>query len=312
MTKSPAAVEIRSLSRTFGKHKALDQVSLDIPQGVVLGLVGQNGAGKTTLIHHILGLLRAEEGDVRVFDLDPVQAPQQVLAKIGTLSEERDLPGWMRVEQLLNYTRAFYPTWDDALAQDLCSQFELNSVQKISTLSRGQHVRVGLVLALAPRPPLLVLDEPSSGLDPVVRRDVLQTVLRVAVAERRTVLFSSHLLDEVERISDHLALLEAGSLRFSGPLDDVLSMHRRLTVDSVSLPPLSDSRLDAAGPADILQATVVGRETHVLFRGDVSAAESLFAHNEVRICDEGEASLEEIFHAYTSSRRAHVEPEASL
>ena len=166
-------IEIRGVTRRFGAKRALDNVSLAVPRGVVFGLVGANGAGKTTLIRHVLGLLKAQTGSVRVFGLDPVKEPVGVLSRIGYLSEEGDLPGWMRVDELMRYMRAFYPTWDEAYAQDLRQQFALDPAAKVKTLSKGQKARAGLLVALAYRPELLLLDEPSSGLDPIVRRDIL-------------------------------------------------------------------------------------------------------------------------------------------
>src|SRR5438477_6699701 len=135
---SESVVHVSDLTRRFGGRTALDSVSLALPRGAVYGLVGANGAGKTTLIKHILGLLRAEVGSVRVFGLDPVAEPVAVLSRIGYLSEENDLPGWMRVDELIRYSRAFYPTWDDAYARQLQQAFALDPATKIKDLSRGQ------------------------------------------------------------------------------------------------------------------------------------------------------------------------------
>jgi ABC-2 type transport system ATP-binding protein len=201
-------------------------VSLSLPRGAVYGLVGANGAGKTTLIRHILGLLKAESGSVSVFGLDPVADPVRVLSRIGYLSEENDLPGWMRVDELIHYTRAFYPSWDDAYADELRQTFALDSSARIKTLSKGQKARAGLLVALAHRPELLVLDEPSSGLDPIVRRDILGAVLRTIAHEGRTVLFSSHLLDEVEEVADHVTMISGGRLVLSGALEGIMRSHR--------------------------------------------------------------------------------------
>ncbi|HLB38522.1 MAG TPA: ABC transporter ATP-binding protein [Gemmatimonadales bacterium] len=201
-------------------------MSLSLPRGGVYGLVGPNGAGKTTLIRHILGLLRAESGSVRIFGLDPVADPVAVLSRIGYLSEENDLPGWMRVDELIRYSRAFYPRWDDSYAEELRQAFALEPAHRIKDLSRGQKARLGLLLALAHRPELLVLDEPSSGLDPIVRRDILGAVIRTIAHEGRTVLFSSHLLDEVEEVADHVTLISQGGIVLSGPLDDIRQSHR--------------------------------------------------------------------------------------
>ena len=219
-------IELSQLTRRFGAHTALDAVSLSLPRGAVYGLVGANGAGKTTLIRHVLGLLKAESGSVRVFGLDPVADPVGVLSRIGYLSEENDLPGWMRVDELMRYTQAFYPGWDEVYAAELLQAFALDGAARIKTLSKGQKARAGLVTALAHRPELLVLDEPSSGLDPIVRRDILGAVIRTIAHEGRTVLFSSHLLDEVEEVADHVTMINHGRIVLSAPLEEIKSAHR--------------------------------------------------------------------------------------
>jgi len=199
----------------------------------VYGLVGANGAGKTTLIKHILGLLKTETGSVRVFGRDPVADPVGVLSRIGYLSEDNDLPGWMRVDELMRYTRAFYPDWDEVYAEELRTTFALDPASKIRTLSKGQKARAGLLVALAYRPELLVLDEPSSGLDPIVRRDILGAVIRTIADEGRTVLFSSHLLDEVEDVADHVTMIKEGKILMSAPLADIKALHGGLSLDEI-------------------------------------------------------------------------------
>src|SRR6186713_1799187 len=219
-------IAIRDLTRRFGATTALASVSLALPRGAVYGLVGANGAGKTTLIKHVLGLLRAESGSVRVFGLDPVTDPVAVLSRIGYLSEENDLPGWMRVDELIRYSRAFYPAWDDGYVEELRAAFALDPAAQIKTLSKGQKARAGLLIALAYRPELLVLDEPSSGLDPIVRKDILGAVMRTVADEGRTVLFSSHLLEEVEQVADHVTMISHGRIVLSGLLSDIRESHR--------------------------------------------------------------------------------------
>lgn len=223
---SESVVNVSELTRHFGAKTALASVSLSMPPGAVYGLVGANGAGKTTLIKHVLGLLRAESGSVRVFGLDPVADPVAVLSRIGYLSEENDLPGWMRVDELIRYSRAFYPSWDDTYAEDLRRTFALDASPTVKTLSKGQKARLGLLVALAYRPELLVLDEPSSGLDPIVRRDIVGAVIRTIADEGRTVLFSSHLLDEVEEVADHVTLIDRGRILVSDALNAVKESHR--------------------------------------------------------------------------------------
>ena len=223
---SEPIIRVSELLRRFGARMALDSVNLAIPRGAVYGLVGANGAGKTTLIKHILGLLRAESGSVRVFGRDPVVDPVGVLSRIGYLSEENDLPGWMRVEELIRYSRAFYPAWDDDYAETLRETFALDPAAKIRSLSKGQKARAGLLIALAYRPELLVLDEPSSGLDPIVRRDILGAVIRTIADEGRTVIFSSHLLEEVEQVADHVTMIDGGRIVLSAPLKELKESHR--------------------------------------------------------------------------------------
>jgi ABC-2 type transport system ATP-binding protein len=239
-------VEIKNVSRRFGEKLALDNVTFRVPAGSVVGLVGENGAGKTTLIKHILGLLKAQSGTVRVFGSDPIADPVGVLSRIGYLSEEPDMPGWMRVRELIRYVAAFYPTWDHDYAESLRSEFALDPTTKVKHLSKGQRARAGLICALAYRPQLLVLDEPSSGLDPIVRRDILGAIIRTIADEGRTVIFSSHLLAEVERVSDQVAMIKSGRMLFCDSLDRVKERHARLTLrfaDPQSKPPALDGAI---------------------------------------------------------------------
>src|SRR5947207_4472343 len=255
-------VEIKNVTRQFGAKRALDNVSLAIPRGVVFGLVGANGAGKATLIKHVRGRLKAQAGSVRVFGLDPVKEPVNVLSRVGYLAEEGDLPGWMRVDELMRYTRAFYSTWDEAYAQELRRQFDLDPAAKVKTLSKGQKARAGLLVALAYRPELLLLDEPSSGLDPIVRRDILGAIVRTIADEGRTVLFSSHLLDEVERISDRVAMLKDGRILFTGELDEIKQTHHRMTLrfdNERRQPPALDGVLSWEGRGCEWTAVASGR-----------------------------------------------------
>jgi ABC-2 type transport system ATP-binding protein len=229
-SSAPPIAELRRVTRRFGNKTALDEVSLTVPRGGVFGLIGGNGAGKTTLIKHLLGLLKAQSGTVLVFGLDPVQNPVGTLGRIGYLSEDRDLPNWMRVGELMRYTQAFFPNWDERYAEELREAFDLDAKAKVKELSRGQRARAGLLVALAHRPELLILDEPSSGLDPVVRRDILGAIIRTIADEGRTVLFSSHLLDEVERVADRVAIIHQGRIVLTAAMDEIKDTHRRMTL----------------------------------------------------------------------------------
>lgn len=209
---SDLAVQVEHLARSFRGKVALKDVSLQIPVGSIFGLVGLNGAGKTTLIRHLIGSLKAQHGSVTVLGDDPVRNPEGVLKQIGYLTEEDSLPKWMRVGDLIDFTRGVFPTWDDAYAKQLCETFSLTRATRLQSLSKGQRARVGLLVAIAHRPELLILDEPSSGLDPIARSDILEAIIRTISQDGRTVLFSSHLLDEVDRVCDSVALMHEGEI----------------------------------------------------------------------------------------------------
>jgi len=284
-----SVIDITELVRRFDSKAALDRVSLAVPRGCVFGLVGENGAGKTTLIKHILGLFRAESGTVRVFGKDPVADPVGVLGRIGYLSELRDLPAWMRVDELLRYSQAFHPKWDAAYAESLRKQFNLEPAARIKNLSRGESAKAGLLVALAHRPELLLLDEPSSGLDPVVRRDILEAIIRTVADEGRTVFFSSHLLDEVERVSDLLAMMVEGKVVLSGPLDDIKASHHQLTLrfaTAQARPPTLAGALSVAG---------AGHEWTVICNGSRVELTEAAGKLGARIVAERSPSLDEIF-----------------
>ena len=292
---SEPVIDVSGLTRRFGATAALDSVSLSLPRGAVYGLVGANGAGKTTLVKHILGLLRAEGGSVRVFGLDPVADPKGVLSRIGYLSEENDLPDWMRVDELVRYSRAFYPAWDEAYAEELRQAFGLDPTAKINGLSRGQKARAGLLVALAHRPELLLLDEPSSGLDPVVRRDILEAIMRTIAHEGRTVLFSSHLLEEVERVADHVTMISHGRIALGAPLDAIKESHRHVTVRLVQ------SRPELPRVAGVLRWEGGGEEWTVVHCGDAGELEAAVAGWGARIVAIRAPSLDEIFVAHVGT-----------
>jgi ABC-2 type transport system ATP-binding protein len=284
-----SVVEIKSLTRRFGAKTALDNVSLAVPRGIVFGLVGANGAGKTTLIKHVLGLLKTQAGSVRVFARDPVADPAGVLARIGYVSEEHDLPGWMRIWELLRYNQAFFPNWDHAYAEELRVRFELEPSTKIKHLSKGQRARASLLVALSHRPELLVLDEPSSGLDPLVRRDILEAIIRAIADEGRTVLFSSHLLHEVERVSDYVTMLNNGKIVFSGPLDDIKETHRCLTLR------FAEARSRPPALAGVLAWGGTGHEWTAVYHGQPGELQAAAASCGAQVLDKRVPSLDEIF-----------------
>jgi ABC-2 type transport system ATP-binding protein len=282
-------VEMQGVTRAFGALKALDNIDFTVQPGCVHGLVGANGAGKTTLIKHILGLLRAKSGSVRVFGLDPVRNPVEVLVRIGYLSEERDLPEWMRIHELMRYTQAYHPKWDMDYADALIKTFELDPRHKIKTLSRGQRAQTGLIAAVAHRPDLLLLDEPSSGLDAIVRKDILKEVVRAVADEGRTALFSSHLLDEVERMSDVVTMIHKGRIVLHGGLDDIKEAHQQLNIYFRDAPA---SRPEIPG---VLSLDGFGSDYQAVCNGELEQAKAALAGLGGEIVAARNASLEDIF-----------------
>jgi ABC-2 type transport system ATP-binding protein len=297
-----AVVDVNDLSRSFENKKALDGVSLRATAGQVYGLVGANGAGKTTLLKHLLGLLRATSGSVRIFGLDPVRDPVGVLSRVGYLSEEHELPEWMRVGELMRYTQAYHSTtWDESYAQELLKTFALDPAKKIKELSKGMRAQAGLIAAVAHRPELLVLDEPSSGLDAVVRRDILDAIVRAVADDGRTVIFSSHLLDEVERMSDHVTLIHQGRVALSGVLDDVRGAYQRSRVhfvDHLDQPPVLETALAMEGG---------GRAWSVIHSGSLEQFRHSVHARGGEVVESRDATLEEIFLAHAGRSRQQAE-----
>jgi ABC-2 type transport system ATP-binding protein len=294
MDSNEPVIQINRVSRRYGRKLAMDDVSLTVPRGRIFGVVGPNGAGKTTIIKHILGLLRAQKGSVRVLGLDPVSHPCEVLGRIGYLSEDRDLPPWMTVSQLLAYCRAFYPRWDARYVEKLRQLFQIPLDSRVRTLSKGELAKTGLMVALAYHPELLVLDEPSSGLDPVVRRELLETVVRAEAEEGHTVLLSSHLLDEVARVSHHVAMMANGRIILRDTLEGLLAAHRRIVIRL----PASETPRDL--PCVISAASARGGEWQVICQGTQEEFLSALGAAGGQVISESEPSLEDIFHAHVA------------
>ncbi|HEY6458229.1 MAG TPA: ABC transporter ATP-binding protein [Steroidobacteraceae bacterium] len=288
-------VDIHHLTRRFNDKAALQDVTVQIPRGQVFGIVGENGAGKTTLIKHILGLYRAQQGSVAVFGMDPVKHPKEVLSRIGYLSEQPDFPEWMTIAQFMNYMAAFYPNWDRQYATKLLEMASLDSRKKIRELSKGQQARVGLCAAQAHRPELLVLDEPSSGLDPVARGEILAAVIRTVVLEGHSVLLSSHLLEEVERVCDHLLFFSEGRVLLSDSMEAVLTKHHQVTL---RLP----GRLEWRSLPGVFNAVEDNGEWQLFCFADLDDLTAHLKQQDAQILDKRRLSLNEAFIARSAQR----------
>jgi ABC-2 type transport system ATP-binding protein len=234
-------IETRNLTRRFGRTEAVHELDFNLPQGAVLALLGPNGAGKSTTIKTLMNLLQPTAGEAHVLGVDSRKLGPRQFEQIGYVSENQQLPVWMTVRQLLDYCRPFYPAWDRELEKTLLAQFALPEDRKLKHLSRGMLMKAALLSSLAYRPKLLVLDEPFSGLDPLVREDFVRGVLEVSAAGDWTVLVSSHDIEEVERLCDRVVMLEAGRKQLDETTEALLSRFRRIevtgAVGSTSLAP---------------------------------------------------------------------------
>jgi ABC-2 type transport system ATP-binding protein len=221
------AIETAKLTRRYGRLDAVDSLDLCVPVGSTFALVGPNGAGKTTTLTMLMNLVRPSSGRATVLGVDSRRLSSRDFARIGYVSENQRLPDWMTTRALLAYCRPFYPAWDEALAGALLERFRLAPDAKLSTLSRGGRMKAALLTALAFRPALLVLDEPFSGLDPLVRDELTEALLDLGAEHPFTILVSSHDLDEVERLADWIGYLDEGRLRIAEPVSALRARFRR-------------------------------------------------------------------------------------
>jgi ABC-2 type transport system ATP-binding protein len=220
------AFSATGVGRRFGHRWALRHIDADLPEGAIAGLVGPNGAGKSTLLHLMTGLLQPSEGCLRVLGIRP--GSPAALPDVAFVAQDAPLPRRLRLGQLVAVARRMNVRWDDGPVRDRCVELGLDERQRVESLSGGQRAQLALSLALAKRPRLLVLDEPVASLDPLARRTFLAAVM-AAVAERElTVVLSTHLLDDLERVCDHLVLLQRGEVRIGGSIDDLVDRHRIL------------------------------------------------------------------------------------
>ncbi len=215
-------LEIRHLSKTLGAF-ALQNVELDVPRGTITGLVGANGAGKSTLLRLVLGLMRPDGGEIRLFGWDALTEGQALRQRIGFVQESPTLFGHLRVKELGQLVAPFYRTWNEATFRRLCAHFELPPKTPFGKLSQGTRMKTALALALSHEAELLLLDEPTSGLDPLARRELLDLLLEIIQDENRAVLFSTHITSDLERVADHVAFLKEGRIMLAGAKDDLLA-----------------------------------------------------------------------------------------
>ena len=247
-------LEFHQVCRRFPRSWALRHASFRVPAGSVTALLGPNGAGKSTALRVALNLLRPSAGRVEILGTDSRRLDPVRLARIGYVAEGMELPDWMSVDRFLGWCRPMYPGWDMDLERSLRKQFALPGERRLKDLSRGQRMKAALISALAYRPELLVLDEPFSGLDPLVRDEFVHGLLELAGGEGFTVVVSSHDIEEVDRLADHVVLLNHGAVLLDEDREALLARHRRVEILLAehfgALPPF---------PAHWIGAEVAGR-----------------------------------------------------
>lgn len=222
------AIETVNLGRKFGSFEAVRGVDMKVLRGTVFGLLGVNGAGKSTIIKMLVGHLRPSYGEIRLLGRAPEEDPVGIRRRVAYVSENRYLYEWMTVGESLKFTRAFHENWDDRKAADLLKRFSLPPEKKVKQLSRGNRARLCLLLALSYNPELIILDEPTSGLDPIVRRDFIENIISEISDEGKTVLFSSHIVEEIERVADNVGIINDGEILLTSSIDEIKSSYKRI------------------------------------------------------------------------------------
>jgi ABC-2 type transport system ATP-binding protein len=222
----PAAIETLDLARRFRGIDAVSGLNLEVHAGSIFALVGPNGAGKTTTLKLLMNLLRPTRGRASVLGTDTRRLGPSELARIGYVSENQQLPDWMTPAQLLAYVRPFYPTWDDSLCRKLQTDMAIDLRKPLRVLSRGTRMKAALLASLAYRPELIILDEPFTGLDPLVRDELIRALLELTGEYRWTTLISSHDIDEVERLADTIAFIDNGRILFTESVQALINEHR--------------------------------------------------------------------------------------
>jgi ABC-2 type transport system ATP-binding protein len=302
MSDTPV-IQLQGVRKSFGKNEVLRGLDLTVPAGQTFAFLGRNGAGKTTTIRTLLGLLKADSGTVRVLGLDPQVDPLEVRRRVGYVAEDQTMFGWMRVGQLMSFIAPFYPTWDAAWAKQLSDRFELPLKTRMKHLSKGQGIRVALLLALAHRPELVILDDPTLGLDPIMRKEFLRDLVTHLHGEHVSVFFSSHLLYEIEPVADSVVILDRGRIVRQAATEDLREHVRRL------IAPAESSEILRRLPG-ILDFNQSGRQATAVVE-DIFLARPMLVSAGVS-AQEMELNLDEIFEAYVIGRKEGTDAPAHL
>ncbi len=296
------AIELQAVDKSFRKNRVLRGTTFQVEAGCTFAFLGRNGAGKTAAIRMLMGLLSCDDGVIRVLGLDPQVDPIGVRSRVGYLAEDQTMYGWMRCEEILRFMAPFYATWDHQLALRYARDFEVPLQEKIKHLSKGQNVRLGLVLALAHRPELVILDDPALGLDSIMRKQFNRDLITHLQGEGRTVFYSFHLLYEVEPVADEVAILDQGRIVRQSETEALRSDVKQIVLSR-------EAAVAVGETASVLQRREEGRELALV----VDKAQVVIDHLrregvEHRVVD---LNLDEIFEAYVTGTNEAEPPEVA-
>ena len=293
------AIELVGLTKRFGRTLAVDDLSLQVARGSTFGLIGPNGAGKTATIKMLMGMLSPTAGKARVLGMDVFADPVRVKQRVGYVPETHHIYRWMRVDDVLGFCRSLYESWNEQTCRQMLDLFALDPRKRVKHLSKGMLAKLSLLLAVSHDPEVLVLDEPMAGLDPIVREEFLDGVLRTICERGQTVLFSTHTLDDVQRLADTVGILYEGRLLVHRNIEELLSTTKRIraTLRNGSRP----ERL----PAGTIWQRVQGREWLVTV-GDFTAekVQQIRAGNAVDHVEVIDLGLEDLFKDFIKGQRA--------
>jgi ABC-2 type transport system ATP-binding protein len=285
ITAAPS-VDVEHLHLAYGAKTVLDDLSLRLPPGQVVGLLGRNGAGKTSLLEALLNLRQPTRGRVQLFGQRSDALDDAARARIGYAPQQSNLFEWMTAPQLLAYFKSFYPRWNDDKVDALLTRWAIDRTQLIGQLSGGEQQRLSIIRALGHEPDLLVLDEPVASLDPAGRRDFLQELVEQVIVRGTTVIFSTHILSDLERVAFHVCFLSAGRIALQAPLDELMETTRCLTGPAVAV----REAVRAQGWQVLSDTPLADGRARVLARRPAFAADAVWSGIEV-----GTVTLEDLF-----------------
>ena len=291
-------IETSQLRKSYKGRPALNGLDLKVPAGSIFGFLGRNGAGKTTTIKLLMGMLRADAGEAQVFGLavSDARAAMEARKRIGFVTEDKELYPYMTVDQIIRFTRPFFPKWRDDLEQRYRKMFDLPGRAKIPDLSKGMRSKLMLLLAIARGAELLILDEPTDGLDPAVVEDVLRELVTLSASEGITIFFSSHQLAEVDQIADHVAIVDQGKTIIGDSLDDLKARYRRLHIVFENEP-----RALVNWPSGAEHVRQQGRTVSILASGNVQEIREQAQAIPGTVVEQFPVTLKEIFLEHVGS-----------